>query len=220
MANNVIDLVVQIPSLPEGFQGTPDDLLEFISENAIFLLEGQAPSIQIGGSTPTQNVGIYFTPDSVQYFANGKYSPITDVPVGSYFPFAGTIVPNYYLFCDGSTYLQADYPALYAAIGAQYNPAGFTGASTSFCVPNMAGRVSIGAGTGDYALNNANIVGKMAPVLAAVYFGLEWIRNISSANVAPSSKMRVAANALFTSGGDITSVTPPALGTNFIIRAK
>jgi microcystin-dependent protein len=49
-----------------------------------------------------------------------------------------------WLVCDGAAYNQADYPALYAAIGVNF---GVGGAGT-FRVPGLAGRLPIGVGTG------------------------------------------------------------------------
>jgi microcystin-dependent protein len=58
--------------------------------------------------------------------------------------FAGSAAPTGWLLCDGSLYTVALYPALYAVLGVAYG--GVLG--TSFNVPNLAGRVPVGAGTG------------------------------------------------------------------------
>lgn len=57
--------------------------------------------------------------------------------------FWGTILPNGWLWADGSLYEPADYPNLFAAIGYTYGQSG-----TKFAVPDKRGRVSVGAGTG------------------------------------------------------------------------
>lgn len=60
---------------------------------------------------------------------------------GSIIDYAGTSVPNGYLNCDGSSYLVADYPALYAAIGYTWG-----GSGANFSVPNLQRSVTIGSG--------------------------------------------------------------------------
>ena len=62
---------------------------------------------------------------------------------GAIIPFGGTSVPAGYLACDGATYLQTDYPALYAIIGNNYG-----GPPSHFNVPDLRGRSPMGYGTG------------------------------------------------------------------------
>lgn len=216
-----IDITIQIPSLPEGWQGSVDDLLEFIQDNAIFQLDGQAPSIQIGGSKPTQNVGIYFTPDSVEYFQNGKYSPITDVPIGCCLPWAGGggNIPTNYLLCDGSSKLQSDYPDLFAVIGLTYGPSGST---TNFNVPDCRGRAVIGAGTGVYDINTTDTAsGNMIPVAVGGYQGSEWIKIHSiKPPGAPTTVTSFSSNDTIKAlgGSNFSKTTDPSVGMQWIIR--
>lgn len=66
------------------------------------------------------------------------------VPVGIIFPFAGTVLPEGYLLCDGSEQLRARYPDLFAVIGYTYgNPATLLGLST-FRIPDLRGRFPLG----------------------------------------------------------------------------
>lgn len=64
--------------------------------------------------------------------------------VGAVIPFTGRTLPEHFLECDGTVYNITDYPELFAAIGNTY---GGDGVST-FAVPNMSGRCSIGPATG------------------------------------------------------------------------
>jgi len=61
--------------------------------------------------------------------------------VGLITPIATAAVPRGMLLCDGSTYLRADYPNLYAAIAAP-----FIIDADSFVVPDMRDRFVMGAG--------------------------------------------------------------------------
>ena len=49
-----------------------------------------------------------------------------------------------WLKCDGTAYNQADYPALYAAIGVTFG----VGGDSTFRVPDLAGRLPVGVGSG------------------------------------------------------------------------
>jgi len=59
--------------------------------------------------------------------------------------FAGNAAPTGWLLCDGAAVSRTLYPALFAAIGTAF---GVGDGSTTFNVPDLRGRVPIGAGTG------------------------------------------------------------------------
>jgi hypothetical protein len=59
----------------------------------------------------------------------------TLLTTGMIIPYGGTTAPANFLLCNGSTYSQGTYPALYAVIGTTYG----TGAPGTFKVPNMTG---------------------------------------------------------------------------------
>lgn len=64
--------------------------------------------------------------------------------VGAVIPFTGQTLPEHFLECDGTVYNIAEYPDLFAVIGNTYGGDGVT----TFAVPNMSGRCSIGPATG------------------------------------------------------------------------
>jgi len=64
--------------------------------------------------------------------------------VGEVYFFAGGTIPGNSLLCNGAIKNIADYPALYAAIGTNYGGDG----DTTFALPDVRGRVLIGAGAG------------------------------------------------------------------------
>ena len=72
---------------------------------------------------------------------------------GGYWPPAGWLV------CDGQAYSRATYAALYAALGASYSPWGQGDGATTFNVPDLRGRTSIGSGQGP-GLSNYGLGGK------------------------------------------------------------
>lgn len=66
-------------------------------------------------------------------------------PAGTVTMFAGSSAPTGYLICDGQAVSRTNYAALFAVIGTSY---GAGDGSTTFNVPNLMGRVPVGAGLG------------------------------------------------------------------------
>lgn len=66
-------------------------------------------------------------------------------PVGSITMFAASVIPSGWLECDGAAVSRSTYAALFAAISTTF---GAGDASTTFNVPDLKGRVAVGAGTG------------------------------------------------------------------------
>jgi len=79
-------------------------------------------------------------------------------PVGSLQAYAGASAPTGWLLCDGSQQEISTYPELYSVLGTTYgsltNGSGGAG-STHFRVPDLRGRMPIGAGNDGTAANNA-----------------------------------------------------------------
>ena len=69
------------------------------------------------------------------------------VPTGAVMPFAMDSAPTGWLVANGVEYLKTAYPALFTAIGATYNPAGYANSATMFCVPDLQGYFIRGFGT-------------------------------------------------------------------------
>lgn len=66
------------------------------------------------------------------------------VPAGIIMAWAGVVAPSGYLLCDGSAISRVTYASLFANIGTTY---GVGDGSTTFNLPNLLGRVPVGAGT-------------------------------------------------------------------------
>jgi microcystin-dependent protein len=81
-------------------------------------------------------------------------STVATVPAGCIMPFAGSIVPNGYLLCDGAEVQISSYPELYAILGNTYKgPADYLGLAT-FRLPDLRGRFPLGADN----MNNGLVV--------------------------------------------------------------
>jgi microcystin-dependent protein len=72
------------------------------------------------------------------------------VPTGTILPFAGTVAPDGFLFCDHAEYDRSTYAALNALLAVNSYPYGNGNNIDTFNTPDMRGRLPIGA-------NNANL---------------------------------------------------------------
>jgi microcystin-dependent protein len=100
------------------------------------------------------------------------------VPAGSIFDFAGASLPSGYLWCDGTSYLRADYAGLFTAISTTWGSAD----GTHFNVPNFKDRFRVGKATmGDTA--DAAIIDSLltSTTLGATYDGEGAIDTITLA---------------------------------------
>lgn len=84
------------------------------------------------------------TPSAANKFATADTVTAGAVPTGSILMFGGSAAPTGYLLCDGTSYLRADYAALFALLSTTYGSAD----GTHFNVPDLRGRVPVGVGTG------------------------------------------------------------------------
>ncbi len=71
-------------------------------------------------------------------------TPVNSTPSGVIQMYAAASAPTGWLLCDGTSYLRATYPVLFAVIGSTFGSAD----GTHFNVPDMRGRIAIGTGTG------------------------------------------------------------------------
>jgi hypothetical protein len=83
----------------------------------------------------------------------GKFSGnanTSDTPSGAILQFAGSSAPANWLLCDGSLVSRTTYATLFGVVGTNY---GAGDGSTTFKLPDMRGRVPIGAGQGSSLTN-------------------------------------------------------------------
>lgn len=104
-----------------------------------------------GGATDASGTGDTTAGDApfltVNFVIKKAVSP---VPLGSGFMLGSMAVPALALACDGASYLQADYPYLFAIIGTTFGSAD----GTHFNVPDLRGRIPRGK-SGSTALNDS-----------------------------------------------------------------
>lgn len=78
-------------------------------------------------------------------FHGGGGSSLESAPVGSILGFGGSTAPQDWLICDGSAISRTQYSELFEIIGTTY---GAGDGSTTFNLPDLKGRVIVGAGEG------------------------------------------------------------------------
>lgn len=128
--------------IPEWDTSTTYYIGSIVKKTGTFELYGSLTNTNVGNALPSQV-------DS----ANWKYLNPPPLPPGSLLDHAGQNgggPPVGYLYCDGTQYAQASYPALYAAIGdlwATFNGWAAPGAG-NFRVPDLRSVTTIGNGQG------------------------------------------------------------------------
>ena len=166
--------------------------------------------------------------DELREFKN-KLNVQNGWPAGVIIPFAGTSVPTGYLLCNGAAVSRTDYANLFAAIGTLY---GAGDGSTTFNLPDARDRVLQGASgrhsAGSYiAAGLPNITGSLGSAIggssggAFSFSSAGYNTNIaaSGTGTVPIGYLAVDAsrsNAIY--ANNVTTVQPPAIATNFIIK--
>ena len=243
-----LDIAFEQFSLPEGWTGSPQEFCDLIVENLSAQAELSTGSANgtnfveglIGGSTPTQDIGLWITPTDLNLFVNGAYQSVTDVPVGCIIPGFLTAPPANYLLCDGGVYASADYPLLAAVLGNASNngvgiatPGGVTPGTGSFAVPDLRSRIPVGANTGvnnnSQAANSGNnndgnaatnIAGSLAPYSLGQYGGLDTLYVANSYSGLPSHLAFVAGTTITGGFPKYASIDQPFIVVNWYVRYR
>ena len=163
------------------------------------------------------------------------------LPVGGFFPYAGSALPVGYLWCDGTNKSRLTYPGLFGAIGIRY---GAGDGSTTFGLPDMRGQFALGldnmGGTPAGRVTSASFNGAQALTLGGVggeETHLLTIAEIPSHNHAgktlstgvlqnsdeagatnQTSVKRADFSVQGTGGGGVHNNMPPWMAVPFIIR--
>lgn len=111
-------------------------------------LDAKADADHAHGAATQSTAGFLSAGDKKKLddLAAGGGEPST--PVGAIIPYGGVAAPANWLLCDGALLAKGDFPELYAAIGNTFGKAG-DGDATKFRLPDLRGRVPLGAGHGE-----------------------------------------------------------------------
>lgn len=113
------------------------------------IVEGYATRINnLEETATTHGEEITENSEKINYLENNL------IPIGSVIPFAGSVVPNKWLICDGTPISRELYADLYSVIGVLY---GVGDGATTFNLPNLLGKIPVGFSDQD---NDFNTIGK------------------------------------------------------------
>ena len=183
------------PQGPQGPAGTPG---------------ARGPQGERGPQGPQGSQGIQGPP--------GPAGAGGGVPTGTIVPFAGYSAPTGWLLCDGGQYSASSYSALYAIIGTTYG-----GASGSFRVPDLRGKMPVGKNQGTFSalgrtggeethvLTNA----EMAP---DVYMDVSGSRSTELVNIGGGNRWANTGRVNGAQAGRAHNNMPPYLVLNYIIK--
>jgi len=149
-------------------------------------------------------------------------------PPGAVIQYAGASAPTGYLLCNGATVSQTTYAALYAVIGHTF---GADPGGGNFILPNLKGRVAIGAGQGSTYADGVNATGTNFALAAAsgrekhLLVTSEMPAHTHTAQVASIATVgsghgsnTTAGNTGSTGGGNAHNTLQPYLVLNYLIK--
>lgn len=166
------------------------------------------------GATPQQKpYGIIILNTTTNQFewnagtdAAPSWQPVgqSGVPTGAILDHGGATAPTGFLLCDGTAVSRTTYAALYAALGGAASPWGQGNGTTTFNVPDMRGRVTVGkAGAGTF-FNLAAVGGEETHTLIIGEMPSHDHGSSTSSVSAgtPAGTVSVAASGILTTGSD------------------
>lgn len=179
------------------------------------------------------------TPGSIYIkLGGGAMISGSSTPIGTITAYGGSTAPSGWLMCDGSEVSRAEYSLLFDAIGTAY---GDGDGSTTFNLPNMAGRTAIGSsashalgstgGEESHALTASELPKDYASIFARMNSsGVSNIYARSGASLKTESSDYLPLSLYGNQGNDITVITfsgdgeafnvmQPYLAVNHIIYA-
>lgn len=155
--NFVVDNLSSAPSNPilgQVYYNTQDE------RAYVCIKSGETPEwadlslqeeVSIGGEEPNgRDIKIWINPEDM-----ASSSDYGSLPIGSIIPYSGETAPEGYSICDGKELNRETYKELFSIIGTTF---GSGDNSTTFNLPNLAGRISVGLDSSD---TDFDIIGKI-----------------------------------------------------------
>lgn len=120
-----------------------------VSENFI---DNQEETFGVSG---TDSILVYRPAVGLRKMSRGTFfTQVATIPVGTILPYAGTIPPLGYLFCDGSEKPISTYDKLFAVLGYTYGNIGQLQGIATFRLPDLRGRFTLG----NFSMDNGDQV--------------------------------------------------------------
>jgi hypothetical protein len=115
---------------------------EGVTNNLLAPMDKDTVKARLGISGEPEDVDIETFALAIRRFLESSGGGSVGVPIGAIIDYGGAVPPINYLPCDGGEYPTDEFPELAAALGSTWGLASLT----SFYVPNLNGRATIGAG--------------------------------------------------------------------------
>ena len=132
----------------------------------------------------------------------------TGLPTGALMPYAGASAPTGYLLCDGSSVSSSSFLALHAVISNTYGGSAYTGgAGLNFTLPDLRGRLPMGAGNG-VGLNASGTGAPSGTAQTARTRG-QWLGEETHLLTTAELASHTHANTVGSSAGGSNSITGP-----------
>lgn len=124
-----------------------------VSPGSVNLETGELTMPMYSGKAPINAQNLNHIEDGIKnlenyVLVNGGGSGSGSEAVGTVKAYAGPIIPDGYLLCDGRQILKSEYKELFTVLGTTYNLSTDTD-STKFRIPDLRGRVVVGVGSFD-----------------------------------------------------------------------
>lgn len=143
-------------------------------------------------------------------------APAVQMPTGALMPYGGASAPTGYLLCDGSSVSSSTYLALHAVISNTYGGSAYTGAGAlSFNLPDLRGRLPMGAGTG--LGQNASGTGAPSGTAQTARTRGQWLGE--ETHLLTASELAAHTHANTVSGGSTSSMNRNATHTHTLVNA-
>ena len=157
------------------------------------------------------------------------------LPIGSIIPYGSSTTPSNWLKCDGSAVSRTTYSELFSVIGTLY---GSGDGSTTFNLPNLKGKVTIGQDTTDSDFNTIGKTGGEKEHILNVYEMPAHNHNLNaftsgsgstgrftgtyewSSTSSDTEGTRWIGDTVYAGGGQAHNNIPPYIVSNYIIKAN
>lgn len=143
------DLILRIKAPGEGLSFNDGNSLELeeggVQNKHLAAMDKDTIKGRLGIGGEPEDVTLRDLANSIRPFINEEDSGTTSigVPIGTIIDYGGATPPRGYLICNGQEYSVIDYPELARILGTTWGVA----TVTSFVVPNLMGRTTMGSGT-------------------------------------------------------------------------
>lgn len=141
-----------------GFLTQHQDLTNYYRKEEVNNLLNELDTIPKGGTTGQVLAKKTDTDNDVEWVDQSGSGSVTGdtLPIGSIMPYGSDTIPTNWLLCDGREVSRTEYQNLFNVIGTTY---GAGDGTTTFNLPNLKGKVTVGKDNNDLNFDNLGETG-------------------------------------------------------------